>query len=830
LVRWRVLTGGGLALLVAALCVTATPAFASPRNHPKLDPTLNARAKNGQGKSRVIVVFKSAIDGSEVKKLGGSLGRRLNLIGAQVAELSNGQLKKLADHPAVASIHHDRPFAGTLSRAAIASGARTVQYMYGLNGAGVGVAVIDSGVTSYHEDLQDSGTWSADTLTSGGQRVAAFVDFVNGQTTAYDDYGHGTHVSGTIAGNGYNSLYATRAGIAPGAHLVSLKVLNGQGRGVISNVIAALEYAIANKDAYNIRVINLSVGAAVTESYRTDPLTLAAKRAVDAGIVVVAAAGNLGKNALGQPQYGGITAPGNAPWVLTVGASSHEGTLPRYNDVVAGYSSRGPTRFNYAAKPDLVAHGTGIVSLSSPGSWMYLNKPQFLLPGIHNTEVKPYLSLSGTSMAAPVVSGTVALMLQANPNLTPNLVKAILQYTSQQHASYNVLTQGAGFLNSRGAVDLARYFATAQAGDKYPSSRLWSRQVIWGNYRLRSGAISPSANAFQVGTAWGAASDEDGDNIVWGTRCDTEDCDNIVWGTSQDGGNTVWGTTHASGNGIVWGASCPTVPLAGEDCDNIVWGTAEDEDNIVWGTDCNGEDCDNIVWGTGSNGIVWGTAEDGDNIVWGTSCPINPETGQEDCDNIVWGTSCPINPETGQEDCDNIVWGTACNGNEDCDNIVWGTSVDVATNDGASATQTVDDESSWMVFIWDFEALFVVPQPTTTTSEPVTSTTSEPVTSTTSEPVTSTTSDPVTSTTSEPVTTTTSEPVTSTTSEPVTSTTSEPVASTTSQPVTSTTSESVTSTTSDSTTITTTTSPLSTTTATSPSVTTTTTVVGGGSQ
>ena len=101
-------------------------------------------------------------------------------------------------------------------------------------------------------------------------------------------------------------------------------------------MISALDWTVANKTAYNIRVINLSVGAAVTESYKTDPLTLAAKRAVDAGIVVVTAAGNLGKNSQGQPQYGAIGAPGNAPWVITVGAYSHEGTVVRTDDVMAG--------------------------------------------------------------------------------------------------------------------------------------------------------------------------------------------------------------------------------------------------------------------------------------------------------------------------------------------------------------------------------------------------------------------------------------------------------------------------------------------------------------
>src|SRR6185369_3853490 len=147
-----------------------------------------------------------------------------------------------------------------------------------------------------------------------------FVDFVSFQSAAYDDYGHGTHVAGIIAGDGHDSG-GRRRGVAPGATLLVEKVLDAAGQGYISNVIAAIDYAIANKDALQLRVINLSVSAGVYESYTTDPLTLAAKRAVEAGLVVVSAAGNLGKAADGSEQYGGIGAPGNAPWVITVGAS-----------------------------------------------------------------------------------------------------------------------------------------------------------------------------------------------------------------------------------------------------------------------------------------------------------------------------------------------------------------------------------------------------------------------------------------------------------------------------------------------------------------------------
>jgi serine protease AprX len=618
-----------LALTLALLVSLAAPGLAKERqgNHQKLDKELNKRADRGGGTSRVIITFKPGWrESDEVHKHGSKLGRKLGLINGRAAEVPNSVLRRLADDPAVESIHYDRPTAGEMNRTAVAVGARAVQSELGYTGAGVGVAVIDSGVTSWHDDLTYNGTSSL-VRTKNGQRVAAFVDFVNGRTAPYDDNGHGTHVSGIVAGNGYDS-YGARAGIAPDAHLVSLKVLDDRGRGVISDVIAALGWIVANKNLHNIRVANLSVGAAVTESYRTDPLTVAAKQAVDAGVVVVTAAGNLGKNAQGHPQYGAITAPGNAPWVLTVGAYSHQGTVTRTDDVMAPYSSRGPSAVDFEAKPDVVAPGTGSVSLSDPTSTFYITKASLLLAGSRSTAYKPYLSLSGTSMAAPVVTGTIALMVQANPSLTPNMAKAIVQYTAQVYPRYDALTQGAGFLNARGAVDLARFFRTAKAGDRLKMSKAWSKQILWGNHRLTGGTIRPNANAFEVRTTWGAPLDADGDNIVWGTLFG-HDRDNIVWGTFDALGmdNIVWGTIlDLDGDNIVWGTM--------RDGDNIVWGTFAGDDNIVWGTDCGGANCDNIVWGVSIPGlddnIVWGTAESVDNIVWGTSGEVA---------NVVWATA-----------------------------------------------------------------------------------------------------------------------------------------------------------------------------------------------
>src|SRR5207248_10135212 len=169
-------------------------------------------------------------------------------------------------------------------RTSLTVGTRAVQQTLGLSGAGVGVAVIDSGITTWHDDLTDR---LSRVYPFGNQRVAAFVDFVNGRTQPYDDDGHGTHVAGIIAGNGYDSG-GQKAGAAPEASLIALKVLDANGNGTVSSIIAALDWVLANHTAYNIRVVNMSVGSSIHESAWTDPLTVAAKKVVDAGVVVVA--------------------------------------------------------------------------------------------------------------------------------------------------------------------------------------------------------------------------------------------------------------------------------------------------------------------------------------------------------------------------------------------------------------------------------------------------------------------------------------------------------------------------------------------------------------
>jgi serine protease AprX len=651
----RILAALVLVAVSFGLTSTASAEGRHARTAPKVRPgTANALvgrgkmdsevAKRAAGANRtatadVIVTLETGKDLSAAFKRYTTYGKLTVINGYVLDAVPVSLLSALAADAGTQRLHinrtahkHDALSTYAINANAVDTGNGINSNLYSYNGAGVTVAFIDSGISPFNADL-------------GPGRIRAFVDFVGGQRFSYDDNGHGTHTAGIVAGTGKQSALKY-AGIAPGASIVSLKVLNSAGEGSVGNILKALDWVYKNGKTYGVRVVNMSVGAAVTESYYTDPLTLATKTLVDSGVTVVAAAGNNGLNAAGQKQWGGIGSPGNAPWVLTVCAFSTQGTYSVADDKVADFSSAGPTAIDFGAKPDVCAPGVGVVSTSAPGSTLYntglLASPlSWLIAGtVGSTGFLPYESLTGTSMATPMVSGAVALMLQANPSLTPNLIKGILEYTAISKPGVSALKQGAGFVNVSNAIAMA-YLATqpAKLTNSVAMPATWAKHILWGNYLLTGGVINPTANAWKLGVEWGwsKTNADDGDNIVWGTLCNaTSGCSNIAWGSADGGDNIVWGTA--------------------DDGDNIVWGTADGGDNIVWGTDCGGADCDNIVWGTADDGdnIVWGTADDGDNIVWGTA--------GDDGDNIVWGTA--------GDDGDNIVWGTA----DDGDNIVWGTS------------------------------------------------------------------------------------------------------------------------------------------------------------
>ena len=657
------------------------------------------------GRSRVIVQFRGDAD---VRVFGrGTVGKRLDR-SAQVGEVDNLVLGALASDPRVERVMVDRPAFATMERTGLAIGASLARSSYGVTGRGIGVAVIDSGVTTWHDDLYRSATGAF------ARRVVHFKDFTREVSPNLwfndlpsDEYGHGTHVAGIIAGSGYDSG-GRRMGVAPGARLIGLKVLDGEGNGYVSDVIAAIDYAISVRSTYNVRVINLSVASGVFESYLNDPLALAAKRAADAGIVVVAAAGNLGTDENGRTQWGGITSPGNAPWVLTVGASSHQGTANRGDDIVANFSSHGPTWLDFAAKPDIVAPGVGIESLADPSSTLYGRLRAYLLPGTVSVGYRPYLSLSGTSMATPVVAGTVALMLEANPRLTPNAVKAILQYTAESRSDESVLSQGAGFVNAKGAVRLAEFFSAPQGGlgymrDTIEGQRInWARHIVWGNYLITGGVLLPGSNAWATNQTWGAVKTQTGQPVVWGARQDDSNIvwsvdsdDNIVWSVNDDGNivwsvdgdeNIVWSVDSDDNivwsvngdNNIVWSVSDDGNIVWSVDGDgNIVWSVNDDGNivwsvsalqNVVWGTDCGGADCKKAVWGSTKNGRVMGTADD-ENIVWSVNGDENIVWSVSGDENIVWSVNDDGNIVWSVSGDENIVWSVNDDGN-----IVWSVS------------------------------------------------------------------------------------------------------------------------------------------------------------
>src|SRR5439155_15694982 len=332
-------------------------------------------------------------------------------LNSEVMSVRARDLTVIADDADVEFVWPDRivrssSFSGSPDYAWIATGAKTANTNFGLDGAGIGVAILDSGVAE-HPDLNS--------------KVRYAANFVPAETDTRDGYGHGTHVAGIIAGNGrassaFGDTYIAR-GIAPGANLIVFRVLDSAGVGSDSAVIRAIEQAIDLKDRYNIRVMNLSIGRPVAESYRTDPLCRAIENAWRAGIVVVTAAGNEGRNnEFGTDGYGTITAPGNDTLVITVGAMNTVGTETRSDDKIASYSSKGPTSVDHVVKPDLVAPGNQIISLSAKASLLERTYPENLVP---MSLINPagsggsseYIQLSGTSMAAPMVCGVVALLV-----------------------------------------------------------------------------------------------------------------------------------------------------------------------------------------------------------------------------------------------------------------------------------------------------------------------------------------------------------------------------------------------------------------------------------
>jgi serine protease AprX len=326
-------------------------------------------------------------------------------------------LQELSRNNEVEKIYFDQGVKALLNVATPAVGATGARNMYGVTGKGLSIAILDTGIYP-HPDL-----------TNPTNRIVAFRDFIEGRTAPYDDNGHGTHVAGCAAANGYSSGGVYRAP-APEANLVGVKVLDGQGGGSFSTVISGIDYCIQNKQTYNIRIINLSLGATPTVSYTDCPLAQACEEAWNAGILVLAAAGNTGPT-------GTINTPGFDPLILTAGAINDRNSIDRTDDTIAAYTSRRPT-INGFIKPDIAVPGSNITSLLAPNSTL-ANE----LPG--NIVGSQYFTLSGTSMATGIASGISAQLISGFPRLDPNRVKALLlgtsTYFAPNYAGYSIITR-----------------------------------------------------------------------------------------------------------------------------------------------------------------------------------------------------------------------------------------------------------------------------------------------------------------------------------------------------------------------------------------------------
>ena len=549
-------------------------------------------AKPASGWSSVILKTTGALTSAQeaqLHALGADITRSLPLISSVAVRVPSRSLAKLAALPFVTHLSLD----GTVQKCDTftygSSGASTAYQQYGLTGQGVTVAVLDTGV-HFDNDF-------AQTTQGGPSRILA--NQVYGTTNTDDFCGHGTHVAGIIAGNGAASTGSqftqTFYGIARQVNIVNVKVLGDQGAGAVSDVISGLQWVIAHKNdnkSAPIRVINLSLGHPVTESFTTDPLCQAVEAAYKAGIVVVCAAGNEGRansaNTAGASNegwgaaYGSIQSPANDPYVITVGATKSTDGI-RADDRIATYSSRGPSRLDLVLKPDIIAPGNKVISTDTNNSYLAKNfgatneisQSVYIMKGKSPKSSKDYFRLSGTSMAAPVVAGAAALLLQANPNLTPDTVKARLMLSADKwvapDGTSDALTYGAGYLNIPAAL-LSTVTATLPA-------------------------LSPTLTANGDGTlslvmdraAWGSA-DLSGSRAAWGSGLWGTGITDLraAWGSSVNSDRAAWGSGSTAADRAAWGSNSLASSRA-------AWGSSVWNDRAAWGSSTGAVDLTSIA-------------------------------------------------------------------------------------------------------------------------------------------------------------------------------------------------------------------------------------------
>jgi serine protease AprX len=446
-IRWSI--------VAAVVMVTLPAALAQPAVQP-------SKADGSGSRAELIVQLESNANADAVRdfvrRADGRVTRDLHLIDGLGVEADAEVAHRLARLTGVRSVVGNAPIAP----AAVDTSQLSTTYNQTVRsasvwnafgprrssaGAGVGVAVIDTGIEG---DLPDFRVSQSDSRS----RVINSAVVNPDATSAGDEYGHGTHVAGIIAGNGTaraasDPLYGKYIGVAPAANLISVKVSDDEGNATTIDVIDGLQYAVDHREELNVRVANLSLSEDRPQEYRTSPLDAAVEQAWKAGIVVVAAAGNRG-TAPDAAHY----APGNDPFAITVGASDDRGTASLRDDVAAAWSSTGTTQDGHT-KPDLLAPGAHITSTLSEGSAITSMCASCVVSD-------HYFRMGGTSMAAAVASGALALMLENDPSLTPNQAKSAIKTNLRN-------VRGAGSVLDVAAAGLANSRDKQQPNDFEPN-------------------------------------------------------------------------------------------------------------------------------------------------------------------------------------------------------------------------------------------------------------------------------------------------------------------------------------------------------------------------
>ena len=401
-----------------------------------IQPALvQAAAASPEQQISVIIQTSGSSDQVEgaIEELGGAVTGDLSIINALAAKVPAKTVAKLAHVQGVRWVSLDAPIVSTAKGGNGGGkpggdnpddglvGAYDQHHLDTLNvravwdldleGQGITVAVIDSGIARVAD-------FNVKMRGGSPSRVLRQMSFSPNSNTVNDVYGHGTHVAGIIGGNGKKSG-GDFMGVAPKVNLISLKISDEQGMAYESDTVAAMQWVLENKEDFNIRVVNLSVNSTMEQSYHDSPMNAAAEILWFNGVVVVASAGN---HEVGSALDSINTAPANDPFIITVGASDESQTPQNDDDTIAVYSAHGSTLDGHT-KPDIIAPRHDIISLLSPDSTWFLEHPLRVLGS------GEYFRLSGTSMAAPMVTGAVALLLQDEPELSPDQVKNRLMMT-----------------------------------------------------------------------------------------------------------------------------------------------------------------------------------------------------------------------------------------------------------------------------------------------------------------------------------------------------------------------------------------------------------------